>query len=357
MSMFRFFTMCISALRSRLGFALQIGLLLPLQLAAAEGYQPVLQTAEFHFPDGGSSSFFSLQKPPGLAVLGGVENWIFVVGGSGCRSMKRFLPQYFTGLEGESGRSRIWILQKRFVSQTEQNPACSEDFIRHDHFSQWLADQQRFIRTILSEPRSAAGAATQSKRRVIIMGISEGAEVAPVLALSIKETSHLVLLAHSGASAMETYRLLAERYPHMRDGWHRLTEGLQIRPADPDRSILLEHSWRYWNEISAVDHAGNLNALKLPVLWAYGQADPLIAGDAQARLSLSLQPGLRRNWRVCAFPEADHGLMTANTNRMPDFMWQLDRWLLDGSDGNVCSALPEVANEGAGGIAKEESGN
>jgi hypothetical protein len=41
-------------------------------------------------------------------------NLIFVVAGAGCGSMGRYLPQYFTGLEGESGLTRISVLQKPY---------------------------------------------------------------------------------------------------------------------------------------------------------------------------------------------------------------------------------------------------
>jgi hypothetical protein len=71
------------------------------------------------------------------AAMAAPVNLIFVVAGAGCGSMGRYLPQYFTGLEGESGATRISVLQKRHISDQASGDECSEAFIRADHLSQW----------------------------------------------------------------------------------------------------------------------------------------------------------------------------------------------------------------------------
>lgn len=291
----------------------------------------------FHFADGTDSVYFYLEKQAQTAIKpaslpqaqsGAVqqeqvnaqrENWFFVVGGSGCASMGRYLPGYFRGLEGESGRSRIWLLQKRHVAPQDDGASCSEDFVRDDHFSRWQADQLEFIRFQLAQSHTLPP-------RVILMGISEGAELAPVLALSIPSATHLVLLAHSGDSAMGTYQALAQSYAHMHAGWEQLQAALATMPANPDLSLIHGRSWRYWAEIQSVKHLENLRMWKGPVLWALGDADPLIPKDARHKLQQMLGP-VSGQWRNCVFHGADHGLDSQDHRYLPDFMWQLDRWL------------------------------
>jgi hypothetical protein len=85
------------------------------------------------------------------APMAAPVNLIFVVAGAGCGSMGRYLPQYFTGLEGESGATRISVLQKRHISDQASGDECSEAFIRADHLSQWQADQRAFIQAQLRQ--------------------------------------------------------------------------------------------------------------------------------------------------------------------------------------------------------------
>jgi hypothetical protein len=37
----------------------------------------------------------------------------------------------------------------------------------------------------------------------------------------------------------------------------------------------------------------------------------------------------RSNLQLRVYPGADHGLRGEDKNYLPDFMWQLDQWLLD----------------------------
>ncbi|MBC3936386.1 dienelactone hydrolase family protein [Undibacterium sp. CY7W] len=304
--------------------------------------QPVLaqsssaaQSLSFRFADGAYANYFYLDKEnhaqSGLvqAADSSHENWIFVVGGSGCASMGRYLPGYFRGLEGESGVSRIWLLQKRHVAAQDDGSNCSAAFVQDDHFSRWQADQLEFIRFQLAQ------VPTDKTIRVVMMGISEGAELAPVLALALPVTTHLVLLAHSGDGAMGTYQTLARAYGHMHSGWKQLQAALRLAPADPDRSLIHGRSWRYWSEIRAVEHQSNLRAWKGPVLWAYGDADALIPKDAKSKLQQMVKPASGQ-WRICVFPGADHGLLSPDHTYLPDFMWQLDRWLASYSALDPC---------------------
>ncbi len=296
-----------------------------LQPALAQSSSAV-QSLSFRFADGAYASYFYLDKGEHSqssfvpAADTGYENWIFVVGGSGCASMGRYLPGYFRGLEGESGVSRLWLLQKRHVGAQDDGSHCSTAFVQDDHFSRWQADQLEFIRFQLAQ------APSNKTIRVVMMGISEGAELAPVLALALPAATHLVLLAHSGDGAMGTYQTLARAYAHMHSGWKQLQAALSSTPSDPDRSLIHGRSWRYWSEIRAVDHLSNLRAWKGPVLWAYGEADALIPKDAQAKLQQIVKPAPGQ-WRICVFPGADHGLRSSDHAYLPDLMWQLDRWL------------------------------
>jgi hypothetical protein len=115
-------------------------------VTSAATVSSALQPSTFTFADGGVALFYQWDKQPWqtetaasapTSSVAAPVNLIFVVAGAGCGSMGRYLPQYFTGLEGESGATRISVLQKRHISDQASGDECSEAFIRADHLSQW----------------------------------------------------------------------------------------------------------------------------------------------------------------------------------------------------------------------------
>ncbi|MBR7794360.1 dienelactone hydrolase family protein [Undibacterium sp. FT147W] len=286
-----------------------------------------LQPATFTFADGGNALFYQWDKQPwqsDTAAMASPVNLLFVVAGAGCGSMGRYLPQYFTGWEGESGLTRIRVLLKRHISAQANGETCSEAFIRADHLSQWRADQLAFIQAQLRQFKQQG----MQPRRVILLGISEGAELVPLLARDLPQITHLALLANAGNSAIPTYRALAAIYPHMQQGWDVLSRALASSPADPEQARIHGRGWRYWSEI-AIDQTRNLLAARLPVFAGIGEADTLIPPGAANALRKAFSDAGRSDFQLRIYPAADHGLRSPDKNYLPDFMWQLDQWLLE----------------------------
>lgn len=296
-------------------------------LAAANASMK-LQPATFTFADGGNALFYQWDKQPwqsDTAAMASPVNLLFVVAGAGCGSMGRYLPQYFTGWEGESGLTRIRVLLKRHIRAQDSGDVCSEAFIRADHLSQWRADQLAFIQAQLRQFKQQG----MQPRRVILLGISEGAELVPLLARDLPQITHLALLANAGNSAIPTYRALAAIYPHMQQGWDVLSRALASSPADPEQARIHGRSWRYWSEIAGIDQTRNLIAARLPVFAGIGEADALIPPGAANALRKAFSDAGRSDLQLRIYPAADHGLRSPDKNYLPDFMWQLDQWLLD----------------------------
>ncbi|MFZ6733386.1 alpha/beta hydrolase family protein [Undibacterium sp. Ji42W] len=280
---------------------------------------------EFKFSDGGKSIYFDMERKPWQQrnEEQPLANVIFVISGSDCVSMGPFLPQYFSGLEGESGRTRIFIMHKRHILPGSNGVACGEAYKRADYPSHWQVDQLEFIRAQMTTLQAQGN----MPQRLIIMGISEGAELAPVLAQQLPAT-HLVLLSHAGMNALDVYASLAKKNPSMLPAWQQLQRGLSATPADPDTARLHGRSWRYWSEIAAIPQTANLLALNIPILLAVGDADPVIPDDAIARLRQQFQAA-GQVIDIRHFPGAGHSLSTKDKNYLPDFMHQIDLWLLE----------------------------
>lgn len=288
-------------------------------------YSVAVHGNRFQFSDGGKAIYFEMDRTTWQQqdTVAPVVNVIFVISGSDCVSMGPFLPQYFSGLEGESGRTRIFIMHKRHILPGSNGASCGEAYTRADHPSRWQADQLEFIRAQLAVLQTQG----QTPQRLIIMGISEGAELAPILAQQLHAT-HLVLLSHAGMNALDVYAALAKQNPAMLPAWQQLQTSLSVTPIDTDKVRIHGRSWRYWSEIAAIPQTANLLALDIPILLAVGDADPVIPVDASARLQQHFQAA-GKLITIRRFPDADHSLSTKDKNYLPDFMHQIDLWLLE----------------------------
>lgn len=301
-----------------------------------------LEHHEFQFRDKGVAKYFRLEKSLFKFADASMQEpiMVFVVPGSGCSSMQAFLPGYFRGLEGESGALQIYILQKRYTTSTARknfqtgrlidDEPCSTEFILHDHPSRWLADQEEFIRHMLARQ----GASQTRVRRLAIMGISEGAEVAPLLARKILEVTHLVLLGNGGMQPLEAFRLLAhkqrDQHPVETGQASMLDELDQLEKIDvhaPDHSMVNGRTVLYWQELSQLKHSENLLALTIPIFMAMGEADQAVPPESALWINNKFLMANKKNLHLVLFPLADHGLYSPNRFYLPDFMHQVDLWL------------------------------
>ena len=294
--------------------------------------EPARQAREFQFRDGGSAIYFSFDKFNGSANRrAAIASYLFVISGSDCRSMQDYLPQYFRGLDGESGPLRIFILHKRHIqagTALQQGRACSDDFIRADYPSRWLQDQGEFLQYWLAQAVQQG----QAPQRVVIMGISEGAEIAPLLALRTPQATHLVLLANGGMQPLDSLRLLADKTGDagMLQELARLDAAFTgPAPADPDAvaSRINGRSWRYWSQLRELRHTENLLALSLPIFIGMGDADTALPVESASYIRQRFAAAGKGNLSVHIYPGADHGLRSEARFYLPDFMHQVDLWL------------------------------
>jgi esterase/lipase len=294
------------------------------------GGQPI-ETGAFHFRNGGQALYFSFDKSlddwrlalPGSAVVH-PATYLFMVAGSDCTSIAYFLPDYFRGLEGESGPIRVFILHKRFIRERTwgRTFGCSAEFVRADHPERWIGDQVEFIQAQLTLAQEHGS----MPQRVAILGISEGGDIVPLLAQQIPQTTHAAILANGGMNPLDAYRLQAHR-----QGFDAvlpvLDAMLVVPPADIDHTLYAGRSWRYWSELHALRHTDNLLSLQIPVLVAMGEADQAVPVESAWYLYNQFVSHRKTNLTLLTYPGANHALMQQNVSRLPDFWHVFDLWL------------------------------
>lgn len=282
---------------------------------------------QFRFQDGGSAIYFAFDKSLGRGVsfdsAAHVETYVFVVSGSDCASMQYFLPEYFRGLEGESGPLRLYVLQKRFITARTWGRVwgCGADFIKADHPSRWIADQTEFINAQLS----LAAQHSMLPKRVVVAGISEGGDIVPILAQRIPSVTHAVIVANGGMDPLDAYRLQARR--HGFDVQLAELSALdRAPPADPDAPAhyIAGRSWRYWSELRQLTHSQNLLALSIPISIAMGDADQSVPIESALHIQELFDKYKKNNLNLIIYPGADHALQGKLREFLPDFWHAFD---------------------------------
>ena len=280
---------------------------------------------EFAFDDGGSALFYTLDKTLHADAVARVvppATLLFFVSGSGCTSMQYFLPDYFRGLEGESGPIRIYILQKRFIGARSWGRlfGCPPDFLRADHLSRWVADQRAFIVAQIGIAQSLH----RMPARFVIAGASEGAEIVPLLARSIPGVTHALMIGNGGMQPMEAYRrqLLQRGVPNP----FADPRVLQECPGDPDspQALIAGHTWRCWSELQALAHIENLLALHMPLWVAMGDRDDAVPVASALYLQEQFALHGKANLVLEIHPGADHQLRTNSATNLVDFWFRFD---------------------------------
>lgn len=295
---------------------------------------PAQQAHEYQFLDRGKAIYFRFDKSSAFHGKDTpVAAFLFVIAGSECRSMQAYLPDYFRGLDGESGPFRIFILHKRHIEiGLEPGRSCNAAFVRDDYPERWLQDQTEFILANLAQAATEGWPQASPPARVVVMGISEGAEIAPLLALRIPAVTHLVLLGNGGMQPLDSYRLLATKAANA-DASRQLA-ALELAlarpaPADPDAPAARVNgrSWRYWSQLRELQHTDNLLTLNLPIFIGMGEADASVPVESAYYLQRRFAAAGKHNLSLHVYPGADHGLRSASRWYLPDFMHQLDVWL------------------------------
>ena len=268
------------------------------------------------FADGGRALYFDWSAPgvrPSVPRL-----LVFVVPGSGCTSMKYFFPGYFSGLNIPA---RFVALQKRGirVDGWGDGDECPRDFLASDHPSRTLRDQVEFFEAMRASVPDA---------RVIVIGISEGAEIAADMARSLPSVSALVLIGHGGVAPLTAYQLLLEKYKDKdKSGQSSMTIAAVTSPMIGDNELVHGRSARYWRETFALKTDETLLALPIPIWIAVGERDASMPIEAADLMQQRIARQAHKSIRIVRFPGADHALCAPDRCYMREFFVTLARQL------------------------------
>lgn len=244
---------------------------------------------------------------------------VYVVPGSGCTGMAPILPGYFDGLAARE----IVVLHKRHV-QAHDWPRpipCRAGFIQNDELPTWTQAWQEFLAWDLQRRPAPLP-------RVMLLGISEGAEVIPTLMMAWPDVGMAVLLGSTGLDPWEALLLQLAREQDM-----AFAEQLQQQLDAPDASstaLIGGRSLNYWRTLRHWPVAAPIGKSRVPTLVLMGAAD-----QAQAPAGLARFEARHHRSMLCTrlIAGADHGLKQ-KAGRWPG-TWPLVQSLMAAPDAQV----------------------
>ncbi len=219
---------------------------------------------------------------------------VYVVPGSGCTGMAPILPGYFDGL----ATSEIVVLHKRHVQADDwpRPTPCRAGFIQDDELPAWARAWQEFLAWDLQNRPIP-------HQRVMLLGISEGAELIPSLMTAWPDVGMAVLLGSTGLDPWEALLLQLVREQDM-----AFADLLQQQLDAPDASstaLIGGRSLNYWRTLRQWPVAALIGRSHVPTLVLMGAAD-----QAQAPAGLARFEDRHHRAMLCTrlIAGADHGL-------------------------------------------------
>jgi len=244
---------------------------------------------------------------------------VYVVPGSGCTGMAPILPGYFEGLSARE----IVVLHKRHVQAHDwpRPTPCRAGFIQNDELPAWTQAWQEFLAWDLQRRPAPLP-------RVMLLGISEGAEVIPKLMTAWPDVGMAVLLGSTGLDPWEALLLQLAREQDM-----AFAEQLQQQLDAPDAAaseLIGGRSLNYWRTLRHWPVADLLGKSRVPTLVLMGAAD-----QAQAPAGLARFEARHHRDMLCTrlIAGADHGLKQ-KAGRWPG-TWPLVQSLMAAPDAQV----------------------
>lgn len=245
------------------------------------------------------------------------NNLLFFFSGTGCFSHSNYIKPYLQGLNNID----VFVLQKQGVKNTDYGFFCSESFHIQDNFDVWYKRQQKFISRILNNK-------DLSYSNVILMGVSEGANVAGALVNTDSRFTHLILISPLGKKMPD---FLTEIGPNFGISKIEIEKKLLEIKNNPDSNTeyYLGKTFKYWSSFSSYDPEVNLSITKKPILVGVGELDINTPPMSIQKIFNSKINNEQHNFKLIIYPGSNHILVDSKGNSNRElFLNEVNKFLL-----------------------------
>ncbi len=291
---------------------------------------------------------FELPRPDGsrlsayLGVFGADESvrkpLVILCEGSGAQSLFVAVGDKVgtTGLLGLFGKAlapdfHVVALEKRgvkFLDGVRPGSAegASEEYQRHATLEDRVADVRLVIDALLKQ-------APVDPARVVVIGHSEGSDVAAAVSAAEPRVTHAACLAGAGITQFFDLVIL-QRRGMLKEGLPEQVIANQIEQlhaefakilAAPDAidQFFMGHAYKRWASFAKTPPVESLRKSRCKLFLAHGSADESVPVESFEALVAELVRSGRKDMTVRRYPDRDHGFMEKGADRSKPAMQQV----------------------------------
>jgi hypothetical protein len=258
-----------------------------------------------------------------------VRYLVVVLPGSGCTGWRPVATRYFAGLL----HAELLVLHKPQVDiDAGLSPECSNDFVQSDTLSAWRDHARSALRAHFAANKLLNPVGPTLP--VLLVGVSEGAELLPDLAPVVPHLAGMVMISAPGLDPLETGQLQAQRLGEW-SAWLALAH-LQGSQAS-DETLHQGRTLGYWRDFWRWRLAQPLLNAPWPLLRVWGGADAMTPELAYERFTQQSQGRLASSCHI-RLPDADHGLQSDKLDGLQWLWARIEVWARSPASG-FCAAV------------------
>lgn len=194
---------------------------------------------------------------------------------------------------------------------------ASKEYAAHATLEDRVAEIRLLIDELIKQP-------AVDKRKVLVFGQSEGADVAAAVAAEDPRVTHLAFLAGGGPTQL--FDLIVLRRKEMtkegatpeaiEDSVRELEKDYREMFADPDNEekLFMGHAYKRWTSFCSRPPIDSLVRTKAKIFAGHGSEDKAVPIEAFDLLVVDLIRAGKKDVTVRRYPGRDHGLAPPGTN-------------------------------------------
>lgn len=273
-----------------------------------KSFSPAIHSHCMSYIDGERGQYYTLSHSNSKRAI------IFYIGGSGHSSAVYTLARFSNAFKHID--ADVYMLQKRHVRKRETGlRKPSRIFIRDYHFERMVADQEYFINKVLSRDECKG-------RKVILLGVSEGGNIAARVASDMHIINYLAIIGSGGLPQSEEFYLF---YPDKQKELSRFYDIIKRNPESVD-SMAMGYSYKYWSTMLFVDPTPYFLSLNYPILLGIGENDKSVPVASARYLRSAFEKNHKSNLTYIEYKDCDHSLTDSKGNdHLSDFFIALNK--------------------------------
>jgi pimeloyl-ACP methyl ester carboxylesterase len=220
-------------------------------------------------------------------------------------------------------KSRVILMEKRGCGVEKTDTAT---FYQYDDKKTRVADHLAIINRYIKD--------IPAETPVIVVGGSEGGDIAAVLAQQCSRITHLILIGSGGGISQKTeFELLVQQQPGYLNcaNLHELDSTLQfIRQSKDSLSMWAGHPYKRWNSYLYDSTITHLQQVDIPILLLHGEADNNVPVASARAIEQTFKKLQKNNLHYIEYKDVDHTLMHIidHKSRYPVMEIDIVEWMV-----------------------------